>query len=384
MGLDDLVTRNAKKIAAIPQGSGYLGCDNLWQIPPFFRLLADMYSYYTKKNTKFLNEIYKTEFKKEKPYWSTRNRTILDTPTMQLRLFGAEHSQIPTLIVAPYAGHTSTIVDLRKEQSLVAELIKDRVGTLAVTDWKSATNVMKDYSIDNYLSDLNKAVNELGGFVNLIGLCQGGWLSAMYAAKFPKKVNTLVLAGAPIDTDAGQGAIKKFAHTYPQYFFDELVSINGGLMRGDYILNGFKSMHPYKHYLEKYADLYLHVDDDAYIKRFESFERWYEHTIDLPGRFYLQAVSDLFRYNKLFKGDFIGLGRRLDLHDISCPVFLLGGKSDDITPPEQVLNAANVLGTDKKEIKKMTVESGHIGLFMGSKTLRIAWPKIAKWINERS
>ena len=384
MQLDKLVADNAKGTATTSSGGEYHECDASDDALLSFWLLADVYFEYTRKNMRFLNEIYKTEFKKEKPGWTTRNTVELDESTLQLRLFNKKRDTVPTLIVAPYAGHTSTIVDLRNKQSLVEELIKDGIGTLAVTDWKTATNTMKNYSIDDYLSDLDRAVNALGGRVNLIGLCQGGWLSAMYSARFPDKINAIVLAGAPIDTDAGHGAIKTFAHSYPQSFFELLVYACGGLMRGDYILNGFKSMHPYKHYLKKYADLYSHIDDENYLRKFESFERWYEYTINLPGRFYLQAVNELFRENRLFKGTFIGLGKKLDLHDISCPVYLLAGNSDDITPPEQVLNAEKHFGTKKGAIKKMTIDSGHIGLFMGSKALRDAWPKIAKWINKHS
>jgi len=47
---------------------------------------------------------------------------------------------------------------------------------------------MRFFSIDTYVADLNVAVDELGGTVNLVGLCQGGWLSLIYAARFPAKV----------------------------------------------------------------------------------------------------------------------------------------------------------------------------------------------------
>jgi pimeloyl-ACP methyl ester carboxylesterase len=67
---------------------------------------------------------------------------------------------------------------------------------------------MKDFDIDNYLAELIVAIDDLGGRVNLVGLWQGSWLSAMAAARFPEKVNALVLAGSPIDTDAGDGPIK--------------------------------------------------------------------------------------------------------------------------------------------------------------------------------
>jgi poly(3-hydroxyalkanoate) synthetase len=92
------------------------------------------------------------------------------------------------------------------------------------------------------------------------------------------------------------------------------------------------------------------------------------------------VIEQLFKENRLAKGEFIALGRKLDLHDITCPAYLLGGDADDITTPEQVLDAAELLGTPKREIVRKTVPGGHIGLFMGARTLREHWPVIAHWI----
>ena len=39
--------------------------------------------------------------------------------------------------------------------------------------------------IDHYLAELLVCIEELGGRVNLVGLCQGGWMSTMLAARFP-------------------------------------------------------------------------------------------------------------------------------------------------------------------------------------------------------
>lgn len=102
--------------------------------------------------------------------------------------------------------------------------------------------------------------------------------------------------------------------------------------------------------------------------------------LDLPGRWYLQAVKELFKENRLAKGTFVGLGRPLSLKDITCPVTLLAGDADDITTKEQVFNAENYLGTPKEDIVKTLVPGGHIGLFMGSGTLKDHWPAIARWI----
>ncbi len=332
-------------------------------------------------NLRFLAEAEEITFPPP-PEWATANRILMDLDTMRLRDFSqseAGSTDIPVLIDAPYAGHSSTIADYAKGQSLVETLQSGPLKRVLVTDWKSATAAMKDFDIDTYLADLDKAVAALGDCVHLIGLCQGGWMSAMYAARFPEKVRSLVLAGAPIDTDAGNGVIKEIAHDLPMSFFEELVESGGGLLLGQFMVAGWKSMHPEKQ-LEKYLDLYEHIEEKNYIERTETFERWYEKPDNLPGAFYLQAVQQLFKENRLARGEFIGLGKRLSLKDITCPVYLLAGEEDDITPKEQVFDAEKYLGTLKEQIVKTVVPGGHIGLFMGTKTLAENWPGIAEWI----
>ena len=62
--------------------------------------------------------------------------------------------------------------------------------------------------------------------------------------------------------------------------------------------------------------------------------------------------------------------------------YLLAGASDDITTKEQVFAARDLLGTPKEKITKKLVPGGHIGLFMGSRTLVEEWPLIAAWMKE--
>ncbi len=360
-----------------------IGIPFLWPIALFMGFEEESLEV-LRDNLKYLKEIEKTQIEKPKPAWATKNKVIINLNTLRLRDFSSEDEGIYTFIVAPYAGHTSMIVDFHTKQSLVETLMENGIEKICATDWKSATGKMKDYNIDNYLANLNICVDKLGGRVNLAGMCQGGWLSAMYAARFPDKVSTLILAGSPIDTDAGEGKIRKYAYKYPMEFFEELVEMGGGLMRGDYMLEGFKSLHTEEQYFEKYVELYEHIDDTSYVKRFENFEKWYEYTISLPGKWYIQVVKELFKENRFFKGEFIGLGKKLDLRDVKCPVYLLAGETDDITPKEQVFNAEKRLGTKKSEIVKDTAGGGHIGLFMGSKPLRENWPKIAGWIKAHS
>ncbi|MGE5339213.1 MAG: alpha/beta fold hydrolase [Gemmatimonadota bacterium] len=333
-------------------------------------------------NVKYVSEVEKLAAPPP-PEWATANRVVLDLDTMRLRDFSPAHPsthQTAVLIDAPYAGHASSIADYAKGQSLVETLMAAGLPRVLVTDWKAATAAMRDFDIDKYLAEINVVVDDLGGSAHLVGLCQGGWMSAMYASRFPAKVRSLVLAGSPIDTDAGDGPIKRMAHRLPMDFYERLVAAGGGRMLGRMMLAGWKNMHPEQQFVDKYLDLYRHIEDRNYVERTERFEDWYENAIDLPGRYYLQAIEQLFKQNRFAKGAFVGLGRTLRLKDVTAPVYLLAGAQDDITTPEQVFNAEALLGTPRHEIVKKLVPGGHIGLFMGTNTLRNAWPAIGQWI----
>jgi poly(3-hydroxyalkanoate) synthetase len=162
--------------------------------------------------------------------------------------------------------------------------------------------------------------------------------------------------------------------------YEDLVRVGGGRMRGQIMLAGWKNMHPEKHYLTEDLEFYQHMDDAAYRERVEVFDSWYEDPLDLPGRWYLQAIRELFKENRLANGEFVGLGRLLNLKTIVCPLYLLAGESDDITTAAQVFAAETLVGTPKGRIEKKLVPGGHIGLFMGSRTLKETWPGVARWL----
>ena len=334
-----------------------------------------------KKNLIYLNEVHEINHPSQ-PVWATLNKIKLDLDTMLLRDFSQSHSNhlVPTLIVAPYAGQSAIIADFSKGKSLVEVLISNGLNNIFVTDWKPAIFSMKDFGINKYLDDINKAVNNLGGVVTLVGLCQGGWLGLMYASLHPNNIRGIVLAGSPIDTDAGDGAIKRMAHSLPMSFYENLVRIGGGLISGNVMLAGWKSMKPQEQYFSKYLQLYEHIEDRNYIDRTKKFEAWYENVYDLPGAYYLETIKQIFKENQLVKGQFIAQGKLISLKHISCPVYMLAGTKDEITPVAQIFNTEKYLGTSHNNVYKNLTDSGHLGLFMGSKSLAEVWPKIADWI----
>lgn len=322
----------------------------------------------------------------KKPEWATPNVVVGKLRCFDLRQFSPEidKTKSATLVLPPFAGHYSTIADFSEKQSLVKHLMDYGIPNVYSLDYHSATKEMQYYNIDDYLAQLDVFIDDIGDNVNLIGLCQGGWFGSIYTARFPQKVRTLVVAGSPIDTKAGDGHLENTVDDANPTFFKNLVKMGQGVMDGKLMVQGFKNMNPMQHYVEKYQKLYKMVkgaqNDEAGLERYENFEIWYENTINLPGKWYEQVIDELFRNNHFVTDEFVALGRLVSPKNIKCPMYLLAGDKDDITLPEQVFDAEKYIGTPKDKIGKGLAQAGHIGLFMGRSVLGKNWKEIAEWI----
>jgi poly(3-hydroxyalkanoate) synthetase len=311
--------------------------------------------------------------------WTSANTIALELASMRLRNFSSLPDGPATLICAPYALHRATIADFAPGHSVVETLCRNGLSRVFVTDWRSATPETRYFTIDNYLADLNVGVDELGPPVDLIGLCQGGWLALVYAARFPKKVRRLVLVGAPIDIAAAPSQLSRFVADMPSTMFDGFVRSGEGIVHGGQMLGMWGLSHgPY----EAEASLQMTGDTDPARRRelIERFGIWHAETVDLPGSFYLQVVQWLFRENRIAEGRFVALGQCIDLGQLSAPIFLLAGSHDEVVSSDQLFSAARLVATPAEHLVKLSEPCGHLSLFLGAAVLGGAWRKIAHWL----
>ncbi|MFO1159126.1 MAG: alpha/beta fold hydrolase [Reyranellaceae bacterium] len=314
-----------------------------------------------------------------RPPWATANRVRLELATMALRDFSKADDGIATLIVAPFALHGATIADFALGHSLVQTLAQDGRRRVFVTDWRSATQDMRLLTIDSYLAELNVAVDEIGGPVDLVGLCQGGVMALIFAARFPSKVRKLVLAGAPVDIDAAPSALSLAARTLPLGAFDEVARLGEGRVPGQRIIELWRSALGATDALEALQlDPRPHEDHSSLLERFRV---WFDWTVDLPGAYYHQTVLWLFKENRLAEGRFEALGRRIDLAEIRQPLFLLTAANDDLVRPEQLMAIRRRVGTAPDDIEGLLLPGGHLSLFMGARTLGDGWTRVACWLD---
>lgn len=310
--------------------------------------------------------------------WTTPNNVALELATMRLRDFSRTQSGQPVLVCAPYALHRALIADFAPGHSVVGSLQDGCVDRVYLTDWRSATPEMRYLSIDSYLGGLNVAIDEIGAPVDLVGLCQGGWLSLLYAARFPAKVRRLVLVGAPADLSI-DSSLCRLTRNAPEMIYDQLVARGGGNVSGEEMLRLW-SKAPNRD--DIVAALQRDLSDEEGAGLLARFDRWNAETLDLPGKYYLEVVNRIFRENQIAGGSFKALGRTVELKDVKAPVFLLAGLDDDVVPAAQALATADLLGTPPVFIAAASEPSNHLGLFMGARTHAHAWPRIAEWLRD--
>lgn len=287
--------------------------------------------------------------------WHTNHTVVYEDDAIRLLCFKTGEGS-PILIVPPQAGHKSWIADYDDGQSLVQVAMEGTIPVYAI-DWKTCTHERRNESIDDLILQVRNAVCAISkGAPHLVGLCQGGWLSALYAMRY--SVAELTIANAPLDISIGKTIIQSLIDL-PLWIHKAAIERTGGIIRGSDMLMMWKSHNWGKHFVDEYI---------LSTPKKEKFYSWYNDTQDISGAWPIEITENLFKGNQLATG---GMG---DLNNITCPVNLIGSENDDITPHESVFGF-NPSGPTKRIL---IPETGHIGGFMGRKSMSYWRPVLVK------
>ena len=301
------------------------------------------------------------------PEGATPGKTALELQTVRLHDFPMVETGVPTLLCTPLALHGAVVADLAAGHSLVAALRGAGIERLFMADSRSASPDMRFLGIDDYLADLNVLVDHVGSPVDLVGLCQGGWLSLLYAGRFPAKVRKLVMVGAPVDIAARRSGLSAIAEATPLTVFQRLVASGDGRAIGRDLAQFWRKdtaadMRESLQTLEP-------IGSPKFAQLEAIFRNWNSWTIDVPGTYYLEVIEKLYKRNELAAGSFVALGQKIDLSQLRHPMYLLAGSDDEVVAPEQLLATERLVGTRPEHLRHAIAPSNHLGLFMGKRTL---------------
>ncbi len=273
------------------------------------------------------------------------------------------------------------VLDLQPDRSLMKKLLDEGLD-IYIMDWgyhdKSDRYLtMEDY-IDGYMNDaidfLRKRHNTQK--IHKMGICQAGTFSMIYAALYPEKLKTLTTYVAPFDFSDTSCMLYK----WPKYIDVDAMVDAMGTIPGEMIDSAFGMLKPSMN-IHKYIGVLDSLGDKEKLLNFLRMEKWKFDLPAIPGEMYRKYIKDLFRDNKLVKGEFELGGRKVSLKNVTMPFLNIYATEDNIIPNESTKSVMELIGS--KDKKTYAFPGGHIGVFVGGKSQKELAPNVAQWVIDR-
>ena len=288
---------------------------------------------------------------------------------------------IPVLIVYALVNR-HYMLDLQPDRSFVRNLLKLGLD-IYIVDWGYPTKVdmylsMDDY-INGYLDNCVEAIRTQTGApkVNLMGICQGGTFSAIYAALHPQKVQNLVTLVAPFDFSTNDGLLFNWA----KYLNADALVDSYRVIPGEILNAGFLMLMPFNLNIKKYIDMLDVMEDKDKLLNFLRMEKWIFDSPGQAGECLRQFIKECYQDNKLVKGE-LRLGEHTaDLSNITMPLLNIYASADHLVPPAATKPLNDLVGSQDKTLYEF--QGGHIGVFVGSRSQKELAPAIADWLKKR-
>jgi len=300
---------------------------------------------------------------------------------------------IPILIVYALVNRFY-ILDLQPDKSIIKYLL-DQGFDVYVIDWGYPSGLDRYLTLDDYVNGyLNNAVEHIrkkSGFdkITLMGVCQGGTFSLMYASLYPEKVKNLITFVAPLNFDTD----KALLHIWAKKIDVDKVVDCYGIIPGDFLNSGFLLLDPFRLMIDKYVGLFdrmkcksgdkaCSLRNEEILNNFMRMEKWIFDSPGQAGEAFRQFIKDCYQKNLLIKNRMEIGGKRIDLRKVTMPLLNVMAQFDHLVPNEASRPIADAVASTEKET--LVFPTGHIGMFVGSRSQGEVCPKIATWLKTRS
>ncbi|MBF0286355.1 MAG: class III poly(R)-hydroxyalkanoic acid synthase subunit PhaC [SAR324 cluster bacterium] len=289
----------------------------------------------------------------------------------------------PVPVLISYAlVNRPTMLDLQEDRSLIRNLLNEGMDVYMI-DWgypdRSDRYLTLGDHIEGFIGGCVDYIREAHNLdkINLLGVCQGGTMATIYSCLHPDKIKNFITTVTPIDFETSDGLLFSWSKSM---HVDSMVD-RYGLVSGDTMNRSYQMLGPLNLSTQKYINM---VDLMANKKKLEDFlrmESWLMDSPDQAGETFRQFVNDLFRGNKLTKGELVINGKEVKLKNMTMPVLNIYAEFDTLVPPASTKPLNDHVGTKDQTLIGYPV--GHIGMYVSGKIQKTLAPTIAKWINER-
>ncbi len=293
---------------------------------------------------------------------STPGKVVFETELFQLIQYSPTTEkvlEVPLVIFPPWINRFY-ILDLNPKKSFVRWAAAQGI-TVFMVSWKSADASMKDVIWDDYVRAQMAAIDHVRErlgveAVHAIGYCVAGTTLAATLAVLARrgeadKVKSATFFTAQVDFEAA-GDLLHFVDDQ-QLATIETISPEGYL-DGRYMAATFN--------LLRGTDLIWNYVVNNYMlgEDYPAFDLlyWNGDTTNLPSKWHLGYLRDLYRDNRLVQPDAMSAdGTPLDLTRVATPAYIQAGREDHIAPAASVWRMTHHF---KGPLRFVLAGSGHI------------------------
>ena len=272
---------------------------------------------------------------------ATPGKVVFETELFQLIQYSPTTDRVlaaPLVIFPPWINRFY-ILDLNPKKSFVRWAVAQGV-TVFMVSWRSADATMKDVVWDDYVRAQLAAIDHVRErlsvpHVHAIGYCVAGTTLAATLALLARrgeadKVKSATFFTAQVDFEAA-GDLLNFVDDQ-QLATIEAISPEGYL-DGRYMAATFN--------LLRGTDLIWNYVVNNYMlgEDYPAFDllHWNGDTTNLPSKWHLSYLRDLYRDNRLVQKDSLSVdGTPLDLSLVQTPTYVQAGREDHIAPAQSV------------------------------------------------
>jgi polyhydroxyalkanoate synthase subunit PhaC len=293
----------------------------------------------------------------------------------------AERLSTPLLVTYALINR-ETMLDLQPGKSVVQKFLQEGID-LYMIDWGYPSRKDRYLTIDDHV---NGYIDNIVDYIcrkhrvskiNLMGICMGGTFAVMYAALHPQKIKNLITTVAPTHFNTDQGLLHIWMKALD---VDRMVDTFGNIP-GDLMNLGFLLLNPARLMIDKYVGFLDHVSDRGFVENFLRMEKWIFDSPDCPGETFRQFMKDCYQENLLIQSRMKIGGHRINLRKITMPLLNIYARQDHLVPPGACdLLTRRVASGDTQDV---CIDTGHIGIYVSSKSQDQFAPRIVTWLKER-
>jgi polyhydroxyalkanoate synthase subunit PhaC len=263
---------------------------------------------------------------------------------------------IPSLINKYY------ILDLYKDNSLIEFLSENTAVFLIEFDDPIVTEF--NYGLSDYLDKIvskyfTYLLEKYNMSINILGHCLGSILAIMLCQKFPHGTNKMILISPPFDMSY---------ITYHDVI--DYMKLNLKLLHSDIvdksIIYNFTILANYKKFIECYSK--------TKITKYYYIDQWSRDGINLTAKLAKEIILELYD-NSLVLGSTIS-NTKINFANILNKTLIIAAEQDMLVPYLSSTSLNNILPNSEV----ITVESGHVGIVIGSNAKTQCWQPMVNFL----